>query len=83
MSADPLADIFQHPFRSLFAAHVDVAIISVADVLKSSAFQFLIEFVEIDIGQQRREGPALRRTFLGADFASIRQDDACPQEPLE
>jgi len=81
MSADPPADIFNTRLCSLFAAHVNIAIISVADVLKSSAFQFLIEFVQIDICQQRRKRPALRRTFLGADFTSIWQDDPYPQEP--
>jgi hypothetical protein len=61
----------------VFAADVDVAIISVADVLESSAFQFLVEFVQIDVGQQRGERAALRGAFLGADFDSLRQDDAC------
>jgi hypothetical protein len=41
MSAYPPADDFQHPLRSTLAAHVDVAVVGVADVLQSSAFDLL------------------------------------------
>jgi len=52
MSADPLADVLQPPLGSVFAAHVNVSVIGIAVVLESSAFQFLVEFVQIDVGQQ-------------------------------
>lgn len=35
----------------------------------------------MDVGEQRGERAAWRGAFLGADFASLWQDDACSEEP--
>ena len=45
------------------AADVDVAIVRVATESMTSAFQFLVEFVEYQITQHRRKRTALRRTL--------------------
>ena len=52
MTADPLAHDFQHPLRSSLAADVNVAVIRVANVPQSPAFDLLVELVQIDVGQQ-------------------------------
>lgn len=68
---DPLADVAQRSPGRLLAAHVDVAVIGVSDVLEAAAFQFLVELIQVDVGQQRGERPTLRRAFYAADLAPV------------
>jgi len=49
---DEARDALHHPLTSPLAAHVDVAIIRVAEVAVATALELSVEFVEHEVGQQ-------------------------------
>src|SRR5690348_13307930 len=63
-SRDKAADTRHYWLPRSFADRVDVAIISVSDELVAAPLQLLVQFVEYDVGQQRRQRTALRGSFV-------------------
>jgi hypothetical protein len=59
-----LRDRGHHPFTCNLTAHVYVAVIGITAEAVASLFQFLVELIEQDVGQQRRQWAALRRPFV-------------------
>ena len=53
--SDELCHAFHHPMTRTFAAHIDVAVICVADMPVSPALQLAVEFVEHEVAEQRRK----------------------------
>jgi hypothetical protein len=49
---DEARDALHRPLTSPLAAHVDVAIIRVAEVAVATALELSVEFVEHEVGQQ-------------------------------
>jgi 3',5'-cyclic AMP phosphodiesterase CpdA len=49
---DEARDALHHPLTSPLAAHVDVAIIRVAEVAVATTLELAVEFVEHEVGQQ-------------------------------
>ena len=55
MLLDPILYRTQRPFRRRLTAYVDVAVIGIPAETVPSSFQFFIERIRIDVGQQRFE----------------------------
>src|SRR6266481_730371 len=47
------------------ALHIDIAVIGVADEAMTAPLQFLVQYVQHQVRQQRRERTALRRSLVG------------------
>src|SRR5271157_1189569 len=78
MFLDPGPYRSQRSFRRRWTAYVDVAVIRIAAEAVPSSLQFLIERIQIDVGQQRRQRSALRRP-LHAGFHHPVHHRAPPQ----
>ena len=50
---------------ALSTSHVDHAVVGIADEAQPPLFELLVELVEHDVGQQRRQRAALWRSFAG------------------
>src|SRR6267143_2671109 len=55
------------------ALHIDIAVIGVADEAMTAPLQFLVQYVQHQVRQQRRERTALRRPLVGRPDQPIRQ----------
>ena len=67
-----LLDAGHHPFARPLTANIDVAVVGIAREAMAALLQFLVQNVQHQVRQQRRERPALRRAFLRrADEASL------------
>src|SRR5208282_566748 len=64
MFLDPALYRGQRAFRRRLTADVNIAVIRVPAIAMPPPIQFLIQVIQIDVRQQRRQRPALRRTFL-------------------
>src|ERR1700692_1589112 len=64
MLLNPVLNRGQRPFRRCLTVDVNVTVIRISAVGMPPLIQFLVERVQIDIGQQRRQRSALRRTLL-------------------
>src|SRR5215207_31315 len=65
-------DARHHPFASPLTAYIDVAVVGVAHEAVAALLQFLVQHVQHQVRQQRRERSALRRALLGrADKAAV------------
>ncbi|MGY4287216.1 hypothetical protein ACVWXO_006436 [Bradyrhizobium sp. LM2.7] len=53
-----------HPLARLLTAHIDVAVIGVAHEAVAALLQLLVQHIQHQVRQQRRERAALRRAFL-------------------
>src|SRR6267378_4721287 len=60
MLLDPTLYRSQRPFCRRCTAYVDIAVIGIAAEAVPSPFQFFIERIQVDVGQQRRQRSALR-----------------------
>jgi hypothetical protein len=64
---EPLGQVAGDGSHDSFAAcpgcNVDVAVVGVATEAVAPSFQFLVQFVEEDVGQQWRDRPALSEVF--------------------
>jgi hypothetical protein len=49
-------DTIKHSLTGMATANIDVTVISIADELVASAFQFFVQLIEQDIGQKRLQG---------------------------
>ena len=56
-------DPAHHPLTRRATAQINVAVISVAAERESSSLKLPVQIVQQDVGQQRRQRPALRRAF--------------------
>src|SRR5882724_7774022 len=63
MLLNPVLYRAKRAFRRLLTAYVDVAVVGVPAIAMPSPVQFFIERIQIDVGQQRRQRPALRRAL--------------------
>jgi hypothetical protein len=54
-------DAAHHPLCSAFALDDNDQVVGVAREAVAAPFQLAVELVQHDVGQQRRQGPALRR----------------------
>ena len=57
-------DARHHPLARPLTAHIDVAVVGVAHEAMAALLQFLVQHVQHQVRQQRRERSALRRAFL-------------------
>ena len=69
------------PYSGSLAAHEDVGVIGIADEAQTAPRQFLVELVEYDVRQQRRERTALRGAFLDGDACAVRHHHGGFQHP--
>jgi len=60
---DILSNGVQDPVPSTASTNVNLTVIGIATEAVAPSFQFLVEVVKQDIGQQRRQRPALRSAF--------------------
>jgi hypothetical protein len=72
MLLNPGLDRGQRAFRRLTAC-VDVAVMGIAAERVPSPLQFFIERIQVDVGQQRRQRPALRRALRIGLHYSVHQ----------
>src|SRR5216684_2283248 len=70
---EELLDALHHPLARPLAAHIDVAVVGVAHEAMAALLQFLVQHVQHQVRQQRRERPALRRALLRRADQPIRQ----------
>src|SRR5215204_1512697 len=70
---DERLDARHHSLPSSLATHVDVRVVRVADETVPTTRELLVELIQNDVAQQRRERAALRYPFLRADDDTIRQ----------
>ncbi|MGY4623878.1 hypothetical protein ACVWY3_001634 [Bradyrhizobium sp. USDA 4486] len=54
----------QHPLARLLTAYIDIAVVGVAHEAMAAFLQFLVQHIQHQVRQQRRERSALRRTLL-------------------
>src|SRR5665213_427145 len=65
-------DAGHHPFARTLTAHIDVAVVGVAYEAVTALLQFLVQHIQHQVRQQRRERSTLRRAFLRrADQSSL------------
>jgi hypothetical protein len=72
LSPDPLGQARQYPLCRPLTAHLHVAVIRVTAEAQAAPFQFLVQRVKVEVGQQRGQWPALRRAFLAAASPLVR-----------
>src|SRR5437667_1873457 len=80
---DESRDAFHHPLTRALAPNVDVAVVRVANITMSPALQLTVEFVEHEVGQQRRKWTSLGSAFhAGADQSVLHHPSIqeCPDE---
>ena len=58
-----LPDLRQHPLRRRLAAHIHVAVVGVAAKAQPTVLPFPIQRIQVEVRQQRRQRPALRRAL--------------------
>ena len=81
-------DRFHHPFASLQTVHIDVAVVRVTAERVAPLLQFFVQVVQKQVGQERRQGTALRRSLVAANtdavlhHARIEECSRDAQEPL-
>ncbi len=63
----------QNPISGAFAAHEDLRIVGIANKAQPPSLQLPIQLVQDDIGQERRQWPALGRSLFGAYPRAVRQ----------
>ena len=70
LELEPLSDesrnALHHPVTRTFTAHIDIAVICVANMSVSPALQLAVEFVEHDVAEQWR-----KRTSLGESLPRL------------
>src|SRR6267142_6827662 len=64
------------------ALHIDIAVIGVADEAMTAPLQFLVQYVQHQVRQQRRERTALRRPLVGRPDQPHQQVVVDPVEEL-
>ena len=67
---DEAGHALHDPPAGLFRAHVDVAVIRVAHEPVAASLELAVQFIQHEVREQRRERPALRRSF----FARLEPD---------
>ena len=72
----------QHPFPRPPRPHIDVTVVGIAAEGVATAFQFLVQIVEQDIRQQRRQRPALGRPLCPLCHGPARHQSG-PQVPAD
>src|SRR5437016_3075723 len=81
--AKPYENPFHHPLTRALAANVDVAVVRVANIAMSSALQLTVEFVEHEVGQQRRKWTSLWSAFHAWADQSVLHHPSIQQCPDE
>ena len=82
--ADPFGHTCHHPLRRAFAAHVNVAVVRIAAEVQPAPLQFLVQGIQIDVRQERRERSPLRGSLLVADDHPLHHDSrpqVAPDQP--
>src|SRR6266849_3301699 len=64
MLLDPILYRGQRAFRCGLTAYVDIAVVRIAAIAMLPPIQFLIQLIQIDVGQQRSQRAALWRPLL-------------------
>jgi hypothetical protein len=79
-----LPQALQHSFARSLTAHIHIAVVGVAHEPVAASLQFPIHFVQQHVGQQRRERPALRRSFVALHDHAVVHDasvEVSPNQP--
>jgi hypothetical protein len=71
MLLDPLYYAFIDALCNALAAGIDGDVVRVTDKAHPSLFDFFVQRVEVDVGQQGADRPALWRAFAPFDFAAV------------
>ena len=66
MLLDPLRQGSDQPIGTRLTADVDVTVVRVTAEAVPTLLQFLIQWIQVDVGQQRRKGSPLRSPLLPA-----------------
>ena len=69
---------FFHPYSRFTALHINLEVIRIAAEPMSPPFQFLVQFIQQNVGQQRAEWSALRGTHFVSDLDPV-LENACLQ----
>ena len=72
--ANPLRDTGQHPLGGRLTAYLDVAVVGIPHKGQPPLLQLPVQCVQVDVGQQGRERPALWRAGLGHLDHSFQHD---------
>ena len=78
---EEVADALHHPMTRSFAAHVDVAIVGVAHERQAPLFQFPVQLVEDEVGEQGRKRAALRSTLFRRPYQAVLQNPGVEKRP--
>ena len=79
---DECDNVLHHSFRREFGFDEDNAVVRISCKMQLSSFQLLVEFIQIDVAQQRRKVSALWRSQIR--FLEMPVDhDACSQEFMD
>src|ERR1700722_8327929 len=70
---EELLDAGHHPLACPLTANIDVAIVGITNKVVAALLQLLVQHVQHQVRQQRREWSALRRALLGRPDQPIRQ----------
>ena len=69
------------PYPGSLAAHENICVVGIADEAQAPPRQFLVQLVEDDVRQHRRERTALRGSFLDGDPCAVRHHHGGFQHP--
>src|SRR3990170_386922 len=90
LQAQPLlqepGDRLHHPFPGCLRLHVDVTVVSIPAEAVAPPFQLLIQIVQQDVGEQRRQRAALRGPFFAGwrdSFDHRTGGEVPPDQPKE
>ena len=64
---DEAADVGHHALSGPKAAHVNVAVIGIADEAMATPFELPVQFVQHHVGEQGRERTTLGRSLVKSD----------------
>ena len=73
MLFNPVLYRAQRSLRRRATAYVDVAVVGVTAIRMPSPIQLPIKRIQVDVGQQRRQRPTLRRALLAGRHHSVRK----------
>ena len=75
----PAAYGCHYPVSCHLALYEDIKVVRIADKPQTSAFEFLVQLVKVDVGEYRGYAAALGNTLVGRMYQTLFHD-SCPKE---